>query len=80
MTNKTTSAIDEGRIVPPHYSGPGEEVIPKPRAPFAYPGRNSFRNDPDETEGRRLYRAYANAEAALAMALARRIKLKRSGQ
>jgi hypothetical protein len=65
------------RIVPPHSSGPGEEVIPKPRAPFAYPRRN-FRqfNDPDETEGRRLYRTYANAETALSMALARRITLK----
>jgi hypothetical protein len=54
---------------------PGPESIPPPRAPFAYPPRNRFRNDPDETEGRGLYRAYASAEAALAMALARRIRL-----
>jgi hypothetical protein len=66
-----------GRIVHPHSSGPGEEAIPKPRAPFAYPRRDFRRlSDPDETEGRRLYRAYSNAEAALSMALARRVRLK----
>jgi hypothetical protein len=50
--------------------------FPPPRAPFAYPPRNRFRIDPDETEGRRLYRSLANAEARMAMALARRIRLK----
>jgi hypothetical protein len=50
--------------------------FPPPRAPFAYPPRNPFRLDPDETEGRRLYRALANAEARMVMALARRIRLK----
>jgi hypothetical protein len=54
---------------------PGPEAIPPPRAPFAYPRRDYRRFDPDETDGRRLYRAYANAEAALAMALARRVRL-----
>jgi hypothetical protein len=72
--------MDVGRIVPPHASGPGEEAIPKPRAPFAYPRRGKRFNDPDETEGRRLYRAFANAEAALAMALTRRIKLRAGDQ
>jgi hypothetical protein len=33
--------------------------------------RPAFRNDPDETEGRRLYRAYANGEARRDMAKAR---------
>jgi len=56
---------------------PGPEAIPPPRAPFAYPRGPRFRrDDPDETEGRRLYRGRANAEAAMALALARRISLK----
>jgi len=67
---------DEGRIVPPHASGPGEEATRKVRPPFAYPGRNPFANDPDETEGRRIYRGRANAEAAMAMGLARKKRLK----
>lgn len=72
---------DEGRTVPPHHSGPGKEVIPKPRAPFAYPGRNPFRNDPDETEGRALYRGLANAEARRQLAYERhRARLKDSTQ
>lgn len=51
---------------------PGPEAIPPPRPPFAYPRGERLRwNDPDETEGRRLYRSIANGEAALAMALAR---------
>lgn len=33
--------------------------------PFVYPGRNPYRNDPDETEGRALYRGKANAEGIL---------------
>jgi hypothetical protein len=33
-------------------------------------------NDPDETEGRMLYRALANAEARRAFALQRRARLK----
>jgi hypothetical protein len=32
----------------------------------------AFRNDPDETEGRRLYRAYADAEARRQIALDRK--------
>jgi hypothetical protein len=51
-------------------------TVPYPRVPFAYPRREPSRfNDPDETEGRRLYRARANAEAAMALALARRVRL-----
>lgn len=69
-------ADDVGRAVPPHYSGPGEEAILKPRAPFAYPPRNPYRNEPDETEGRRLYRGRANAEAARSLSMARRVTLK----
>lgn len=59
------------RIVPPHSSGPGEEAIPRPRAPFAYPARNPFRNDPDETEGRQLYRGQAAALARAQLAYVR---------
>lgn len=44
---------DEGRIVPPHASGGG--CFPKPL--------HVYRQDPDETEGRRLYRAHADAQA-----------------
>jgi hypothetical protein len=56
---------------------PGPEAIPAPRAPFAYPRGERFRrDDPDETEGRRLYRSLANGQARMAMALARRVSLK----
>jgi hypothetical protein len=69
------------RPVPPHYSGPGEEAARIVRPPFAYPRREPPRfNDPDETEGRRLYRALANAEGRMAMALARRVKLKSASE
>lgn len=47
------------------------------KKPFVFPGRNPYHNDPDETEGRRIYRGRANAEAAFQMALCtRRIKIK----
>lgn len=36
---------------------------------------NQRRDDPDETEGRALYRAYANAEASMQMGLSRRVRL-----
>lgn len=49
---------DKGRIVPPHASGGGSNLC---RPLYVY--RNPYRNDPDETEGRRLYRARAEAEA-----------------
>lgn len=45
------------------------------KAPFAYPGRNPYRNDPDETEGRRLYRGLANAEGRMSMWRERTIRL-----
>lgn len=52
-----------GRPVPPHGSG----------------GGNAYRNDPDETAGRALYRAMANAEARASMVGAhRKVQLMRS--
>jgi hypothetical protein len=69
--------MGEGRSVPPHASGPGLECVPKPRAPFAYPGRDPHATDPDETAGRRLYRARAEAEARRQIAYERhRVRLK----
>lgn len=40
------------------------------------------RNDPDETEGRLLYRQRAEAEARMSLAIARRVRLtdKRTGE
>lgn len=51
-------------------------TISEPRKPFAFPGRNPYRNDPDETEGRKLYRGRANAEARMSIGLARTRKVK----
>lgn len=53
---------DKGRIVPPHASGP-EMIYYKP--PHIY------RQDPDETRGRGLYRARADAEARRELAYER---------
>lgn len=36
--------------------------------------------DPDETRGRALYRALAEAEARMSLGLTRRVKLKEEGQ
>lgn len=37
-------------------------------------------NDPDETEGRALYRALAEAEARKSMGITRRVRLKEPGE
>lgn len=59
---------------------PGPEAL-KPRPPFAYPGRNPYANDPDETEGRRIFRATANAEARRQLAYeCHKVRLKREGE
>lgn len=72
---------DKGRIVPPHASGGGQSFVKHPRVPFAYPGRNPHRNDPDETEGRALYRGLANAEARRQLAYERhKARLKTDGK
>lgn len=61
---------ETGRIVKPHHSGGG---LPSVRPPL-----NIYRNDPDETEGRRLYRGRANAEARAQLAYERhKVRLKR---
>lgn len=51
---------DMGRLVPHHGSGGGTI---------------SRRSDPDETEGRALYRARAEAEARRSLAQSRRVHL-----
>jgi hypothetical protein len=56
-----------GRIVPPHVSGGGFNV--------------NRRTDPDETRGRALYRALADAEARRQLAYERhRVRLKKDGE
>jgi len=41
------------------------------------PPKNPYRNDPDETKGRRLYRGLANAQAAMDLGMARRVTMKK---
>lgn len=55
-----------GRAVPPHASGGGFNLN---RPLYVY--RNPYRNDPDETEGRRIYRAKADAIARAQLAYER---------
>lgn len=52
---------DKGRIVPPHVSGGGQVFR---------------RTDPDETVGRAMYRARAEAEARMSIGMARKVKLR----
>jgi hypothetical protein len=55
----------KGRIVPPHVSG----------------GGMGYWRDPDETRGRALYRALADAEARRQLAYERhRVRLKKDGE
>lgn len=64
--------FDPGRVVPPHASG-GDMGSWCPR--YVY------RSDPDETEGRRLYRNYADALVRIAVSLERRsVRLKREDE
>jgi hypothetical protein len=58
-TGGKLTAADPGRPVPPHGSG----------------GGTVQRRDPDETAGRALYRAIADANARRSMAQTRRVKL-----
>lgn len=46
------------------------------KVPFVRPPRNPYASDPDETEGRRIYRGRAEAEAARSLGVLRRVKLK----
>lgn len=57
------------RPVPPHGSGPAQIY---PRGDQTHVLR---RADPDETAGRALYRAIAEAEARRSMASSRRVRL-----
>jgi hypothetical protein len=47
------------------------------KKPFAWPRKDILYNDPDETEGRRIYRGRANAEARMSLGLGRPVKLKK---
>ena len=60
---------EHGRPVPPHASGGGMGYWQPPHI---------YRRDPDETNGRRLYRNIADAEARRQLAYERhRVRLKK---
>lgn len=62
MTAQEEQQAEKGRLVPDHGSGP-IEVYPRPK--------RYWLADPDETEGRALYRGQANARARMDLAMAR---------
>jgi hypothetical protein len=67
-----TDEPDIGRPVPPHASGGG---FPVERPPI-----NIYRNDPDETRGRAMYRGLAEAEVRRQLAYERhKARLKKEG-
>lgn len=67
---------DKGRLVPPHASGGGFTLC---RPLYVY--LNPYRNDPDETEGRRIYRAHADAKARADLAYdLHKARLKKEGE
>ncbi len=61
---------------PPHASGGGFNLYQP-----LYVYRNPYRNDPDETDGRRMYRAYADAKARADLAYdLHKVRLKRKNE